>query len=94
MPKLKERLLRTWTDWNLETTRGIFLVVTLLGAFVFSGVTMGFSALAAIGLLQESGSANVLSQMVLCTPPAIVLVLWLAYRVVWFRRLFRPPNRT
>lgn len=93
MAKIRERLHKAWIDWNFETTPGIFLVVTLFGAFVFASVTFAFSALAALGLLQESQSANILGQVVLCAPPAIVLVLWLAYRIVWFRRLFPTMSR-
>jgi hypothetical protein len=93
MAKIRERLYKAWIDWNFETTPEIFLVVTLFGAFVFTAVTFAFSVLAAIRLLQESQSANILGQVVLCAPPAIVLALWLGYRIVWFRRLFPTTSR-
>ena len=86
MEKLRGSLTKTWVNWNLETTPGIFMVITLFGAFVFGGITMAFAAIAYAGL---AGTAVApFAGVAICGPPLVVLVLWVAYRVRWFRMKF------
>lgn len=86
MGRLNDRMSRAWVNWNLETTPGIFIVITLLGAFVFGSITMAFAAIGYVGLAGTADSP--IAGAAICGPPLVVLVLWLAYRVRWFRMKF------
>src|SRR5712691_1516866 len=93
MGSWRKRAGRVWLDWNFENTPGIFFVVTIFGAFVFSGIIAAFSALAwATWGYPDSDPSGALFAPVVCGPPLGILVVWLAYRVRMFRRLFGPPS--
>jgi hypothetical protein len=90
MATLRERLTRAWTAWNLETRPDIFIVVTIFGAFVFSGLVAAF---AAIGYFSLGGSLETnYAGIAICLPPSVVLLFWFAYRIHWFRLKFGMPR--
>jgi hypothetical protein len=83
---------QAWVRWYAEATPSIYLAITVLGGFVFGGLTLAFSALAYGGLGQEPGGQPLIPLETICVPPSIVLVAWLVYRIKWYRILFRIPG--
>lgn len=90
MGRLKDRLTDTAVAWTLETTPGIFLAVTLIGAFVFSAVAF---SLAVVAYLDTVGrfDASMVCFLATLGPPSVILVLWIVYRIRWFRLKFPLP---
>jgi hypothetical protein len=89
---MQRRFERAWVRWYVEATPGIFLTITILGGFVFGGLTLAFSALAYVGLGQVLGGQPLIPLETTCVPPSIVLVAWLVYRIRWYRIFFRIPG--
>ena len=92
MGTLGERLSKAWTEWNWETTPGIFIVVTIFGAIVFSGLAMAFAAIAYVGLSGTLEGPSASAGIAICLPPFVVLLLWIVYRIRWFRFKFGMPR--
>ena len=87
MEKLRGRLTKTWVDWSLETTPGIYFAVTIFGALVFTSVAF---SLAVVGYLGTVGSfdGSAICFVATLLPPLVILALWIIYRIKWARIKF------
>lgn len=83
MGRPRDRLRVTAIAWTRETTPGIFVAVTIIGAFVFSAVVFSL-AVVSYGGTVGSFDASMVCFIATLGPPFVIFVLWMIYR----RRLF------